>query len=615
MIRNKTKFEQAVHLGLLVIIFILLFLNFRSNLLIYHAYSAERKNTTVRVNSAALSISKTVQKEGLEYFEPDREDELKLKYKLSSISVLSSPGIAEAGFTAGEWKPENKAGTPVIPEKLRAALLDSRYRELTRGEDSEYFFACAVATAGEQRILVLSTTLPALAYLEDSSRSLIVVNVVAVLIIMALYIVVFRFILSPFRKIKKQAIDAGRYVEESSDDVEAMVEDYRKIIDELKEKESELLLLNQAIQRKADSLEQFNQYLLGSITSGLIMVDKAGAIVSINDVAGMILGIEPTVYTGRAFTDLPIIGNETSSELESVLQADEIKSYREYDIEFAPDHNLSVGVTVSALNDYTFRKVGAAILINDLTEINRLRKEVEAKKRLAALGEMAGGLAHQLRNSIGAMRGYNHLVKKRLVKNSLPTESIDALDDETREAESLIDRFLSFVRPFDYSPEKCNLHKLLEDLLESYRVRPEFRLIDFSLEPESGEGFYVEADALLIKQAVGNLVENAAISYGDFPGSVEVGIFVEGDRACIRVRDLGSGIPQENLDKIFTPFFSSRPSGTGLGLSLAKKIVDLHDGTLAVDSEVDRGTDFVISLPLAVVRPSLKPHKTLSGSI
>ncbi|MEW6412961.1 MAG: ATP-binding protein [Candidatus Zixiibacteriota bacterium] len=609
MIKHKSKFEQAVHLGLLVIIFILLFLNFRSNLLVYDAYSSERKNTTVRLNSAALSIGKTVQKEDVDYIGIAREDELKVKYKLSSITVVPSNTIDQIHQADGWLQVETGGKMFAIPASIREALSQSRHRELTRGDEAEYFFSCVVPSSDGRKILVLSTIAPELAYLEDSSRSLIAVNTVAVLIIMALYIVVFRFILAPFRKIRKQALDAGRPVEESTDDVEAMVEDYQKIIGELKEKESQLLLLNQAIQRKADSLQHFNEYLLGSITSGLIMVDTEGKIVSINKAAGTILKVDPPEFTGKHFGSLSIFNGQNAQELKSVLKEDQAKSYRELEVELDADNVLSLGVTISALNDYTAHKVGASILINDLTEINCLRKEVEAKKRLVALGEMAGGLAHQLRNSIGAMRGYNHLVRKRLIKNALDTETIDALDDETREAESLIDRFLSFVRPFDYSPEKYDLVVLFADLLDSFTVRPEYRLIDFKLDTGGRELPPVDVDALLIKQAVGNLVENAAISYGEMPGGVELSLCAQADRVAIQVRDFGCGISPENLDKIFTPFFSTRPSGTGLGLPLARKIVDLHGGSLSVESHVDRGTVFSLTLPLVGPKQPAKHRK------
>ncbi|UCD63357.1 MAG: PAS domain S-box protein [Candidatus Zixiibacteriota bacterium] len=588
---TRRKFETVVHLGLLVIVFVLLVLNFRSNLVIYRAAERERLGSTVGLYNSALSIGRIVQRRGLIQLDSALRAELQNRHSLRSVHLVSQSELEDAG-----------SGATGLPEQIIKKVEAGDYKRLIAGEASEYFYIYRFSTSFGDKLLVLGAKLPELAHLDSSSRTLIVVNVVAVLAIAVLYMLLFRVILSPFRRIKKQALDAGRHVGGATDDVEALVNEYQNMIDELQQKESQLVLLNRAIQKKADSLEQLNEYLLNSMSSGLVMVDVKGKIVSANEATGKILDVSPQTLSGKPFRDLPGLDDEVVAAVRAVLRGEHSQFYREYDLKTVSDDNLTLGINISAIHDDTLSNIGASILINDLTEIKDLRREVESRNRLAALGEMAGGLAHQLRNSIGAMSGYCHLVRKRLLKSNLETDSITALEEETKEAEDLVDRFLHFARPFDFSPDRVDLVELVEDLAQTFRIKPNHEHIEVVVSTETGGAIVADIDGLLIKQALANLIENAVNAYKGGPGQIDLDLSLDAEHACVRVRDYGCGIAPDDIDKIFTPFFSSRPSGTGLGLPLAKKIIDLHDGRLTVDSRPDSGTVFTVTLPL-VQRP------------
>ncbi|MFQ5453199.1 MAG: ATP-binding protein, partial [Candidatus Zixiibacteriota bacterium] len=434
--------------------------------------------------------------------------------------------------------------------------------------------------------------------LDDASKVILIINIISIIVIALVYFTLYRFILSPFRKIKKQAMDAGRVVPTGEDDVEAMVDEYQKIIGELKEKENELIILNKAIQKKADSLEQFNKYLMKSMSSGIITVNKQGEIMSVNNAAEHILQIDSNNYSGKHFKELFHINVSMVESINIALQNNQNHPYREYVIKVSDSLSLNLGVIISVIHDNTDNPIGASILLNDLTEIKKLRRDLETKTRLVALGEMAGGLAHQLRNSIGAILGYSCLLKKRLLKKNLETGSLDALEEETKEAELLIDRFLQFARPSNFYPQKTNINSLIKEVIEKFKIREDFQYCDFVLNEKNFENTEAEIDSLLIKQALANIIENGVNAYCGQEGAIELNLSTTQDSAIIEIKDFGCGIKEENLDKIFTPFFSSRPSGTGLGLSLAKKIIDLHQGRLSVFSEPERGTSFTIYLPI-----------------
>ncbi|UCG62030.1 MAG: PAS domain S-box protein [Candidatus Zixiibacteriota bacterium] len=593
---NKSKFQTGVHLGLLVIIFILLLMNFRSNLTIYHAGVAERRTVSVELNNAALSISRTIQKEDIGNLAKDQKQEFQEKHNLINLIFLSShlPGES-GGSTEFLLKQATDSMRSATGKADIVALKRSDLKQLIRAHDSEYYYLFPLS--GGNRLLMLSRAAPELAYLEESSRTLILVNVVVVILIVVLYLLVFRIILSPFRKIKHQAMKAGRELAGGPDEVEALVDDYRQIVTELKEKEAQLLELNRSIQDKADRLELFNEYLLRSMSSGIIIFDASGRVLSVNRAAGQIIGVDAERCIGQRYDELPGFDAGVFETVRMMLDTDANQSYQEHKVRTTDGKELNLGVTVSSIHDYTSNRVGVSILINDLTEISNLRSEIEGRNRLAALGEMASGLAHQLRNSIGAMAGYAHLVKKRMVKSELETDSIVALEDETREAERLVDRFLSFARPFQFRAETTNVLELVKDVLETFRVRPENKHIRLQVENNLGENMSAKIDGLLVKQALANIIENAINAYDGSPGRIIVRLSVASGMFEIQIQDYGCGIDEEDRGKIFTPFFSSRPSGTGLGLPLAKKIIDLHQGRLTVDSKLGEGAMFTIYLP------------------
>jgi signal transduction histidine kinase len=210
---------------------------------------------------------------------------------------------------------------------------------------------------------------------------------------------------------------------------------------------------------------------------------------------------------------------------------------------------------------------------------------------------MAGGLAHQLRNSIGAIVGYATLVAKRMRRAELDTQPIESLADETREAERLIERFLSFTRPFKSELQVIQLRDVVSDSVQTIEVQQELQHISVRTNLELNQP--VQADPLLLKQTLINLIENAANAYGGKRGEVRIGLTRHDTYAEITVADDGCGISPDQQEKIFTPFYSSRPGGTGLGLPLAARIIDMHGGQMHLDTEPGRGTTFIIRLPLA----------------
>ncbi len=615
MKRPRASYTTEVHLGLLVIILILLLLNVVSNYTIFQDRTSKRDHVSSTFNQAAVAISRTVRQDVGTSLDSRNDREFKLAFKLSSIILIPSRPSSEDQESRRNWFTGIVGSLPAgqVPDIARK-LLTGEFQTLTRGENSEYFYVYPIPTSAGKKLLILSMNVPELAYLDDASHTIFVISIVSVVVISILYLMLYRFIISPFRKIRDEAIGAGREVTGDGNDVDNMVAEYRKIIDELKDKEADLIRLNAIISQKADSLEQFNRYLLASTTSGVIMLDPLGKIISINDTAARLLAPGSSIEKGHAVHNMCVHSEAFDRTIETALAETKAIPYNEYAVSCNDGRELQLGMSAGPVFDDERNVVGISILLNDLTELKQLRAELETSKRLVFLGEMSAGLAHQLRNSIGAILGYATLVRKRQTSEGAETGSIEALEAETKEAELLVDKFLHFARPFSYEARPVDLREMLGEIKEGFDIR-KAKQVEVEIIVDRSVPKQIDVDTILLKQAITNLVENAANAYGNEGGRISITARQVDQNCRIDICDFGCGIPQDKLDKIFTPFYSSRPSGTGLGLPLVRKIVDMHQGRLSVHSQVGRGSTFSIILPIRTNLPVPEPIESASTGV
>jgi len=594
--RKSSKYESWVHLGFLAIVLLLFGLNVASNYVIFQDRTILREKTISQLRKAALGISRVVQARAPELLTHAEQWALVSEYNLSDINLVPTRPAGTSGAEKRAWLSSvirrlPPGQLPGVAEKLFEAELN----ELTRGDGAEYYYLYPVPAYSGGNLLIVSVERERLASYDDMRWLILAIQFLALGLAGIGYVYLSRYIFRPLRSIKEQAARAGRAVDDTQD-TEAIVAEYRTVIERLQQSETELLRLNASIQSKADSLEQFNQYLFESSHAGIITMDPRGVVVAINEIAKGLLRLDSAVTTGCAYSEVFSGMDELCTDLQKAVEQSATTGYKEYH-ELLPDHNeVVVGVSVSIIFDKDQKQVGLLVFVNDLTELVRLRRELESQNRLAALGEMAGGLAHQMRNSLGAISGYGTLLKKRLKREGLSAGTAETLLAETKEAESLIGRFLSYARPLEFSPERCSLHNLIDDTIRQFQARPDSQEAEIKF--DCSEDIEVAADDVLLRQALGNIIDNAINAYEDRRGIVEIETEEIDGRAEVRIRDFGCGIPPNEVERIFTPFFSSRPSGTGLGLSLVAKIVKAHGGRCQVQSAPGSGTCFTVSLPL-----------------
>jgi PAS domain S-box-containing protein len=535
-------------------------------------------------------------------------DDYKQRFGLSGLIVIPSQPENPSHEARRRWFVDfvHRLPTGQVPE-VAQKILGAEYQTLTRGKADEYFLVYPVPSRGMKYLLIVSINSPELAYLDDAGDTVLGITIFTTLLIISTYYLLVRFIFRPFRELRKEAVESGRVVVDAENEAEAMVEDYRRIIAELKQKELKLI-------SRADSLEQFNNYLLHSTNSGIITLDRDGRILSINEAAAALLGIDPAQSIGRTAEPIFERNSIIGRALDHALRTKTNQPYDETEVNLADGSKINIGFIISTVSDDQRQPIGAAIIITDINEITRLRHELEAKNRLAALGEMSGGLAHQLRNSMGTIVGYCNLLKKQMTAEEHGREYFDDLFGEIKETESLVKRFLSFARPLQFQPEEIDLLSTIEEVIESQKSAANAANIGIQFYADglgqsySDRRLLVQADPLLMKQALSNIIDNAIAACQKGAGAIGVTLKKTDNAISVSITDNGRGIPENDLQKVFTPFFSSKPSGTGLGLPLAAKIVDLHGGRIAVESQVGVGTTFRIDLPLQILASAHPVH-------
>jgi len=229
-------------------------------------------------------------------------------------------------------------------------------------------------------------------------------------------------------------------------------------------------------------------------------------------------------------------------------------------------------------------------VFTDLTYTKELLAQVELKERLSQLGEMSAGIAHELRNSMSVISGYARLLGKRVEPANMVT--VDAISNEIKDMDRTISELLAFARPSVPDLQRVDLYNLIKDTESA--VLGDNEKVRVSINAESSVS--IRADAGLLRQAMANLIINAAEAMPE-GGPIDIELKCAEGRAKIRIRDSGCGIPRDIRQKIFLPFYTTKPQGTGFGLALVQKTVISHGGSIEVESEEGKGATFIINLP------------------
>ena len=369
--------------------------------------------------------------------------------------------------------------------------------------------------------------------------------------------------------------------------------------DEFKELASELQLLGQQLQ--SDRLKMLGERIdlhqvVDQLEDGLVFFNQDRRILFINKAAEIVLGKSVEELVGRPVEEVL----ESSHPLRMLMERVFSQNVGSRNVTIAlPRDGKSREFLVSAFSVRDAHKtMGAMVLLKDLDSLRTLQSLVSYSAKLTALGRLTSGVAHEVKNPLNAMMIHLELLKEKLGPSSEGVqENLEVIGNEIRRLDRALQGFLKFIRPQELALRPVDLNTLLQSIIALLEVEWQKAGIRFVFRPESPLPT-ITADEELLHQAFLNLLLNAcqAMPKG---GAIQIVTERETPEAVrVTFADEGGGISPEDLDKIFALYYTTKPDGSGIGLSLVYRIVQLHDGIIDVSSEVGRGTTMSVRLPV-----------------
>jgi two-component system sensor histidine kinase HydH len=349
------------------------------------------------------------------------------------------------------------------------------------------------------------------------------------------------------------------------------------------------------VNRTLGRMRTYTENVVESMADGLVSVDREERIVTLNRQALEILGSERDVLEGRKIRE--ILGEGIGAFLPAVGGRIFVRD-REIEFRREPEGGIPLSVSVAPLRDDGGQEMGAVLLIRDLREIRALQEKVSRGERLASLGRLAAGMAHEIRNPLSSIRGFAQYFVKRFSGQPEEQGYASVMVKEVDRMNRVISELLDFARSKEPRRESCTLETIAEHALKLLEPDLKSRKTVVTKNYEAGLP-PVSADRDQISQVFINLLLNAMESMTE-GGEIRISLRRSGPPPALEIliADTGIGIPEEDLNKIFEPFFSRKRKGTGLGLAIVHQIVTGHRWEIGVESRSGEGTTFRIRLPL-----------------
>jgi two-component system sensor histidine kinase HydH len=347
-------------------------------------------------------------------------------------------------------------------------------------------------------------------------------------------------------------------------------------------------------QQSLGAMQAFTDILVSALPIGLIATDSQGLIRVCNGAAAEILGIDARRMQGKIPEVClpPALAKMFFAEkvVEKAMRQEEIL------LDLDPKKNMTLQLASMVVLDADNHLAGEVLLIRDLTAVKLLEKELQRSERLAALGKMAAGVAHELRNPLSSIKGLAVLIKSQLTASGGGLETADILVKEVERLNRSIGELLDYARPGQLTRQATAIDDIIKKTVSLVQVDAECYKISIVL-GLAEDLPQVQVDRDKLNQVLLNLLLNAiqAMPNG---GILTVRTEHDSGMIAISIRDSGVGIPPENLQRVFDPYFTTKSNGTGLGLSLSAKIVEEHGGTMKISSIPNEYTEIRVMLPV-----------------
>jgi PAS domain S-box-containing protein len=340
--------------------------------------------------------------------------------------------------------------------------------------------------------------------------------------------------------------------------------------------------------------ENLDQVMSG-LEDGLLLFNASGRAVLISPSVEKFLGGRLDEMRGRRLSEIFPEGNAIREALE--IKGEQVQTVENAEVTIEGANGPQrIGLSAQVVREQGV-PMGTLITLRDVESLERIGNQLQVSERLAALGRVTAGVAHEVKNPLNSMRLWLEVLKANMPVEPEPQQAVKMLDNEIDRLDRAVKTFLNFTKPVELILEETDLRELLDEVLDA--ARPSITKAGVELKMDLPSQFPpVMLDRQLMHQAVLNLLLNAS-EFTPPGGRIGLSLRRSGEYAEIAVSDSGKGISSEDQKKIFQLFYTTRPGGSGIGLANTFRFVQIHNGQIEFESELGRGTTFRIELPLA----------------
>ena len=348
-----------------------------------------------------------------------------------------------------------------------------------------------------------------------------------------------------------------------------------------------------AARKSLSRIRAFSDQLVDNMPVGLVSLDQQGRLAAVNPAARQILELPPSLRLGAVAEN--ILPPDLARVLHG-LDANHSRAEAEIDCAMANGRNVPLGISASFWHDESGTEVGHILMIRDLTEVHALRREIARSQRLASIGSLAAGVAHEIRNPLSSIKGFATYFQERYRDVEADRETAAIMIEEVDRLNRVVGQLLELSRPVEIARQPVRLEDLIARSLALVESRAREAGIEIkTMIPSPPPRARLDADRM--QQVLLNLYLNAMDAM-DGGGTLAVAIRARKDgRLAIEVADTGQGMDDQQQQRIFDPYFTTKSSGTGLGLAIVHNIMEAHNGSISVDSRPGTGTTVRCMLP------------------
>lgn len=365
---------------------------------------------------------------------------------------------------------------------------------------------------------------------------------------------------------------------------------WNKILKEkVKERTSELDIKNKEIEEQRDKIDISNILrgtILSSIVSGIIVFDKKDKVIEFNHAAEELLNIN--IKIGDSWKDLDIENKYKFSGYEESKLGKVIKDNKKITL---MDKEKYINYNFIPITD---KNMGVILLVNDYTDIENYQQMASYNEKMQALGELSGGIAHEIRNPLTSIKTFIDLIPYKINDEEFRKELVSISSKEITRINELITQLIDFTKPVERNLSDYSLEKIINEVLLLLSNTLSKNRIKLDLEIED---IIIHGDSNQVKQVLVNIILNSIESIKE-SGNIKIYNKINNNNVKIIIEDNGIGIPKEFLEKLYNPFFTLKPKGTGIGLAITRKIIEENNGNIIIESEEGQWTKVTITLPI-----------------